>query len=183
MSLIAYLNNNFKRDINSLNTSRCNNIINENNPYINVDTLFFGGPLWENFNEDIIAVNPRDRAYFCFCLFTMVAADQNAHAHFKDELFDWLEHFRYPKFGWCGFGPHFEKVCCLLKVPSANAIDFDIITDAELDAFVQLQFENGRRVLGNRVNDFFATMLNDEDFSCDLTIFERLVNRIKNQIT
>ena len=182
MSLIEYINNNFQCDINSLNTSRCNNIINENNPYINADTLFFGGPSWENFNKDIITVNPGDRAYFCFCLFAMVAADQNAHAHFKDVLFEWLEHYKYPKFGWCGFGPHFENVCYLLEVPSTNGIDFDTITDAELDAFVQLQFENGRSVLGNLVNDFFGTMLKDEDFRCDLTIFERLVNRIQNLI-
>lgn len=56
------------------------------------------------------------------------------------------------------------------------------IASPRLDAFVQLQFENGRSVLGNLVNDFFGTMLKDEDFRCDLTIFERLVNRIKNQI-
>ncbi|MGO4819451.1 hypothetical protein [Flavobacterium sp. W22_SRS_FP1] len=174
MTLLEYSKQQFLIDLNSLRKTNCNNIASELSPYIDSKTSFFGGYNWENYENDIMKVAPENRDKFCVCLFTMSSSDQHAHARFPNLLAVWLRYFKYPKFGYCGLGPHFEKVNYLLDVPAAHGINFDPISQEQIDEFLTSQFTAGRLVLGDELNFFFQTMVQDSDFSSDTEIFRKI---------
>lgn len=173
MTLLNYSQNQFFNDLNSLQFSKPNNIILELNPYFNERTVFFGGREWSNFSQDINHVSDTNKAFFCICLFSMVSADQNMYAHFPNLIDRWSRQFQYPKFGWCGFGEHFEKVKYLLQIPEQNGVDFDGISDTEIQEYFRAHYQNGRIILGVFVQHFFNIMLEDVDFNFESNIFSR----------
>jgi hypothetical protein len=174
MTLLEYSQKQFLIDLNRIPKTNCNNITSELSPNIDSKTNFFGGYHWENYENDIINITPENRDKFFICLFTMSSSDQNAHAKFPNLLAVWLRHFKYPKFGYCGLGPHFEKVNYLLDVPVAHGINFDSISQELIDEFLTSQFDSGRLVLGDHLNSFFQSMLKDVDFFSDTEIFRKI---------
>lgn len=173
MTLLKYSQAQFFNDLKSLQFSKPNDIILKHNPYFNERTVFFGGRVWSNFNQDINHVSDKNKGFFCICLFSMVSADQNIYAHFPNLINEWSRQFQYPKFGWCGFGEHFEKVKFLLQIPEQNGVDFDVISDTELQEYFCAQYQNGRIILGDIVEHFFNIMLEDVDFNFESNIFSR----------
>lgn len=174
MTLLEYSQKQFLNDLNRIPKTNCNTIASELSPNIDSKTNFFGGYHWENYENDIINITPENRDKFCICLFAMSSSDQNVHAKFSNLLAVWLRHFKYPKFGYCGLGPHFEKVNYLLDVPVAHGINFNSISQEQIDEFLTLQFNAGRLVLGDELNFFFQTMVQDSDFSSDTEIFRKI---------
>jgi hypothetical protein len=174
MTLLEYSQKQFLIDLNRIPKTTCNNIASELSPNIDSKTVFFGGYDWENYVNDIMNVALENRAKFCVCLFSMTSSDQHAHARFPNFISVWLRHFKYPKFGYCGLGPHFEKVNYLLDVPVAHGINFDSISQEQIDEFLTSQFTAGRLVLGDELNSFFQTMVEDADFYSDNEIFRKI---------
>jgi hypothetical protein len=169
MTLLEYSKKQFLIDLESLQKNEF-----ETKPDLTSKALFFGGSQWENFKNDISKIDIKNRDKFCVCLFTMTSADQNAHSHFPELLPNWLQYFKYPKFGGYSFGPYFEKVNYLLDVPVAHEINFDTISQEQINEFIISQFQDGCSVLGNQLNDFFQKMVNDPDFNSNTDIFSKI---------
>ena len=150
-------------------------------PHITPETRFFGGAEWENMENDLSQVKVENRKYFCICFFTMVCADENMYAHFRENYEAFNSLTNYPKFGWLGFGINFEKPCYLLTSP--KEIDFESISEIEIKDFIHYQFEISSRFLGNiSTKDFFTAMINDEHFNCENEVFRRLLNCMKSEL-
>lgn len=92
-------------------------------------------------------------------------ATQNSH--------NWIKEFQYPKFGWLGFGAHFEKVKYLLQIPEQNGVEFERISDQELQDYFCFHYQSGKFILVENVEPFFKIMLEDVDFNFDSSIFSR----------
>jgi len=173
MTLLQYSKTQFFNDLKLLQFSKPNDIILKHNPYFNERTVFFGGREWSNFNQDINHVSDTNKGYFCICLFSMVSADQNIQRHFTNLIDRWDEKFKYPKFGDNGFGRPNEKVKYLLQIPEQNGVDFDGISDTEIQEYFCAHYQNGRIILDENVERFFNIMLEDVDFNFESNIFSR----------
>lgn len=178
MTLLEYSKNQFYHDLkliisNSPKEIQPNKIILELNAHFNEKTTFIGGRQWCYFKHDINYVSTINRAYFCICFFSMVSADQNTYAHFPNLTEQWTKQFQYPKFGWCGFGAHFEKVKYLLQIPEQNGVDFNDIADSEIQEYFCFHYQSGSNILGNNIEHFFRIMLEDSDFDFESEIFSR----------
>lgn len=181
MSLQTYIQVHFNSDLTSLKTSFCNptaaELIHDPN------SEFWGGPEWKNYNDDIENVILEHRAYFCLCLFTMTSSDQLMFSKFRDSYDRFRNIFRYKKFGWCGFGPEYERPKFILNVPCKNGVDFSVISDDQLTEFVDSQFQIVDNIFGNEfAQNYFQLLLIDVDFESECEIFERLVSRIQDKL-
>lgn len=178
MTLNKYAKQQFLHDLNTLKSERPNSTILEVDGRADSETGFFGGKEWEHYNINISNIDIPNRKYFCLCLFAMVSADQNMFANHNEHYHNFRKMFTYPKFGWAGFGMHFEKPSFLLSVPSQSGVDFSSITNEELNEFVVDQFRQAKTFLPKSlpVWDFFKDMINDIDFKSDTGIFKRLVD-------
>lgn len=68
--------------------------------------LYFGGPEWNYFQENLRVIPPQNRADFILSLFMIIFADQSLHAYNR-ELYDiWHTQTNFPHFGHAGFGAH-----------------------------------------------------------------------------
>lgn len=161
---MQYIQTNFSRDLKKL-------------VYTNVEgRLFFGGAGWEMYSEDTRNIPVENLAYFCFCLFSMVCADQNMHSNFRFAYADWERKTKaiYPKFGWKGFSEHNEKPFYLLSVPERNGVDFNVITDEDLKHFVDYNLKVSLAEFGIVNELFFKAMVEDVDFSNNIEVFNKL---------
>jgi len=181
MPLSTYISNSFSQHLNTLQFTSCK--VDMESRGIEPDTRFFGGREWCDYEINIAAIAPAERKYFCFCLFTMSSADENMYTHFRQHYQAFQRATRYPKFGWCGFGPHVEKPRFLLEVPIMHGIDVNSITDDEIAVFLDSQFNLGNNIpLPVDVLDFFRAMVNDPDFTADCDLFNRLKQGIIERI-
>lgn len=178
MTLNKYAKQQFLHDLNTLKSERPNSTILEVDARADSETRFFGGKEWEHYNLNISNIDIPNRKYFCLCLFAMVSADQNMFANHNEHYHNFRKMFIYPKFGWAGFGMHFEKPSFLLSVPSQAGVDFSEINTEELNEFVVDQFKQAKSFLPKSLSvwDFFKDMINDVDFKSDTDIFRRLVD-------
>ena len=178
MTLNAYTKQQFFNDIKTLSLTTPNSTILKVDGRADIHTRFFGGREWDDYKLNISKIDVPNRKYFCLCLFAMVSADQNMYANHNEHYPAFRKMFTYPKFGWTGFGMHFEKPSFLLSVPSQSGVDFSGITNEELNDFVADQFRQAKSFLPKSlpVWDFFKDMINDVDFKSDTDIFKRLVD-------
>lgn len=180
MTLLQYCQTLFLKDLGTLEF-KCPNshqTLGFSRPFITPTTKFFGGCEWENMENDLSKINVENRKYFCICLFTMVCADENMYAYFKENYELFSKKTNYPKFGWLGFGIHFEKPCYLLSTP--KEVDFDSIPEIEIKDYILYQFTISSSFLGNiTAKEFFTKMIDDEHFNCESEIFKKIVNNIK----
>lgn len=139
------------------------------------NAVFIGGEEWERFEEEIKLIAPEHHAFYCVCLLAAISTDKNNHANMSEYRALWESAFKhYPKFGWVGFGPHFEPISFLCEVPARAGIDFNSITDAELDEFVEYFSVTGKRVYGERVRYFFGQMVEDREFNNQCEVIRRM---------
>lgn len=168
MTLLNYIKTQFIKDLQNLK-------------FITKEGIrFFGGPEWENFEADTSKIDSKNVPYFCFCLYSMTCADQNMHSNFKFAYRNWVLKSQYPKFGWSGFGNHFEKPKFLLEIPEKHGVDFNLITDQDVQEFVEFNFNVSLKQFGVDTKTFFQIMVNDLDFNSNTQIFKRLKNEILN---
>lgn len=114
----------------------------------------------------------------------MTSSDQLMFSKFRDSYDRFRNIFRYKKFGWCGFGPHYERPKFILNVPCNNGVDFSVISDDELTEFVDSQFQIVDNMFGKEfAKNYFQSLLIDEDFQSECEIFERLVFSIQVKLS
>ena len=176
MSLLQYYKNQFPVDLETIGYEFPSEIhLNESvHQTIDLNTRFFGGLEWENYTDDISQIDTANVKYFCVCLFMIVSIDENYFSHFKPKYIPFRRISNYPKFGWIGLGLHFEKPCLLINKPNINGVDFENITDSEINEFLNFYFANAN-FLNIDQSEFLESMINDEDFQCTSGIGIRIL--------
>ncbi len=137
MELQEYLEKTFWDELHLLPVRSPNRLIKENSSSFKIDanTVYFGGRNWEHFDSDLARMNAQHRIQFIMCLFTMVSLDLTTFAYFNSNYESFRSKYPLPKFGWSGFGPHYEEPWKLLECPeAANVLS---IRDAEKLRFNQ----------------------------------------------
>jgi hypothetical protein len=176
MNLNKYANTLFIKDLDSLKLQKPSAPMLDGNDRADHKTKFFGGKAWEFCERDIKYIKPENKKYFCICLFTMVCADETMFTYYRTHYNAFRRKIVYPKFGWSGFGFHFESPKYLLTVPVEFGVDFSEVSNEELEEFIINQFAIAVNFMptGTTVKSFYIDMFHDADFHADAVIFERL---------
>ena len=168
MTIKTYFNSKFESDLRKLQFSRANPV-EQAHVFNNVPTLFFGGQDWRNARDDFSGIPEMNRIHFMLCLFLITVADQCIHAHFNAQYETWRSKTNYPKFGWTGFGNHFENPLKILGIPeAAGIVDADRVIP-ELAAFLEFVREEATHFFAEDVPgieplDFIDKIRRDDAF-------------------
>jgi hypothetical protein len=166
MALIEYRNQQFNADLNSMKFIIPNEVILNNPSDFDLDqnTVFFGKQDWENLNIDIEHIEEENYKYFFLCLFTITIIDMTMFKYFNENYVAFREQTNYPKFGWCGFGPHYENPRKILDLPSENSyLNLNVTDIDEYYSFFVLELENSLYNHGIESIDFIDKLLSDND--------------------
>ena len=166
MALVEYRNQQFNADLNGMNFIIPNEVILSNPSDFNLDeyTVFFGKQDWENLNIDIDHIEEENYKYFFLCLFTITIIDLTVFKYFNEQYNAFREITKYPKFGWCGFGPHYENPRKILDLPAEEGyLNIDVINLDEYYNFFELELENSVYHHGIEPIDFINRLLLDND--------------------
>ena len=192
MSLKNYLKKQFPNDFRTLKFKKpSQSILNIESDRFDKNTLFFGGPDWENIESDIARIDKNNLEYFFLCLFTVSVIDLTMFTYYKANHSVFRSKTMYPQFAWIGSGPHIEKPKKLLSVPlNKNIVDFSNAKE-HIDEYIDLFIDecNGffsKNILEIKTNDFISSMLSDRDLQLkpedQNTIIELIVNNLKKRI-
>jgi len=168
MNISEYYKDQFVKDLKHLKTSppklfgKVNDVI--TNALDEPDVSFFGGQQWASFNEDIKGIPEENCIQFISCLFMITLLDQAIYKCHHRKYKEWRANNSYPKFGWCGLGPHHEKIYCILdiadsKYPNFHA-NFLLIVHALIDLIGQ-----ELDVYHISQNEFYTGLELDRDFT------------------
>jgi hypothetical protein len=189
MALVEYRNQQFNVDLNSMHFIIPNEVILDNPLDFNLDeyTVFFGKQDWENLDRDIEQVEEENYKYFFLCLFTITIIDLTVFKYFNTQYIAFRENTKYPKFGWCGFGPHYENPRKILDLPAENGyLNLDVINLDEYYRFFELELENSVQNHGIEPIEFINRLLTDNDIVINdmdgNTISGILINYISNNV-
>jgi hypothetical protein len=184
MNLLDYSNKQFKFDISKLFLEKPNIIELTHDIRLDNKTVFFGGQNWFNYKIDTEHINKENLKYFCICLFTMVCADETMYTYHNQYYNHFRKKFNYPKFGWTGYGSHFEKPFHLLNTPILNGVNFNKITNEEIEEFVNNQISITTKELPSEINvkTFYTNMLRDFDFNIEIIFAKKLQDVIMEKL-
>jgi len=188
MKLKEYLKNKFPNDLAKLKFKKPNSVIQNNPDFFDIDqyTIYFGGMNWENIDQDINNIEKEFYEYFFLCLFTITTIDLTIFSHYRDYYSIFRNKTRYPKFGWSGFGPHYENPKKLLDIPFQKGLFRKDKID--IDEYVQLFISETNSFLESNLNqiktvDFFNSLLTDKDFQVseneNSTLTLLIINKLK----
>jgi hypothetical protein len=163
----SYFNHFFIADLRKLSLTRPNNVILSNPESFRIDqtTVFFGGRNWENYENDIKAIDQKSK--FVLSLFATVCIDLTMFTHFSGSYAKFRSLTNYPKFGWSGYGPHFEGPHKLIiKAEQEGKLEF---TDELIANFVLFWISSSKAFFSLHFPEiqfsyFFEKMRNDSDF-------------------
>jgi hypothetical protein len=188
MKLKEYLKNQFPADLARLKFQKPNSVIQNNPDSFNIDqyTIYFGGMNWKNIDQDIKHIDKEFYEHFFLCLFTITIIDLTIFSHFRDYYSIFRNKTRYPKFGWSGFGPHYENPKKLLDIPFQKSLLR--IDKIDIEEYVQLFISETNSFLESNLNqiktvDFFNSLLTDKDFQVgeneNNTLTPLIINKLK----
>jgi hypothetical protein len=188
MKLKEYLKNQFPADLARLKFQKPNFVIQNKPDSFNTDqyTIYFGGMNWENIDQDIKHIDKEFYEHFFLCLFTITIIDLTIFSHFRDYYSIFRNKTRYPKFGWSGFGPHYENPKKLLDIPFQKSLLR--IDKIDIEEYVQLFISETNSFLESNLNqiktvNFFNSLLTDKDFQIDEnennTFTPLIINKLK----
>ena len=119
---------------------------------INSKYVFFGGDEWKYFEEDMQKVPTENRPAFLLSLFMIILTDQAVYTYIPDLYHLWEAMTEFPKFGYCGTGPHNENPLWILAKAD---------TDAELSQKVQALLPEFAKFLIDETKSYFAYIFGD----------------------
>jgi hypothetical protein len=177
MTLKEYYFDDFGDDINNINF--------QHGGTPNPGDLFFSE------NEWVGAVQNNNRkAYFICSMFVTVASDQTMYTYYKDHYNKFKDYTRYPKFGYCGLGPHNQNPLSLIGLPVDNGIiqssAIENISEEAAKLFVDEIFDFFTQYM-NTINpaDFLTNFLNDKHivaFSQSHNWMNNFIKQIRNHL-
>jgi hypothetical protein len=119
-SMRNYFYGGFLQQIEQLSFSRPNHVLRS---HLDDDSLvFFGGRDWCHVSNDLARIPLQDRARFVLSLFMVTLTDQCLHCYMPAAYAEWRSKTKYPKFGWAGFGVHYENPFKLLWAPEREQL-------------------------------------------------------------
>ena len=165
-----------------------------NNPTsfrIDNNTIYFGGENWRNINNDIRNIEDSNQEFFFLSLFMITVIDLTMFTYYEASYETFRGLTRYPKFGWVGFGPHYETPKKLINIPESRGLIEKKAVLKYIDVYIDLFFEECDAFF--KINtpeittaDFIRKIVNDEDFqiafSDENTIFELIYNKLKRRL-
>jgi hypothetical protein len=182
--LEKYYKEKFPQELEKLTYHHPNSVISKDPESFKIDqeTKFFGGMNWENFDDDLGRIK-ENKSEFVFFLFTITMIDVIMFSHFQDQYQDYRKQTKYPKFGWVGFGPHYENPkMILLKSEQKNIIQARVIKE-NLKAYLLLigiLIEE----TGIDAEEFIRAILKDPDLKAlpseSLGSYSLIYNELKN---
>ena len=174
MNIEQYFHTTFLSELRRLHFQKPNSLMLSEAESFGIDrnTQFFGGQEWERCEKDLNVSNYKN--YFVLSLFAMACNDLNMHANFKPQYLKFRTHTQYPKFGWTGFGPHFESPEWLITKPiSLGLVQFNSETLQEFTALWKSTASEffTRQMPEITPTEFFEKLCADEVFtkSAELT--------------
>ena len=147
--------------------------------------FLYGGNRWEYMETDLAAVLPVNRKYFCVCLFMLEVFRSALSRNHIDAFIKIQRKKDYPQFGRMLSGAcESETACYLLERPTEQGVDFEMISDFELQEFVADMFDLIDATMGRDLDDvkMYETMLADSGFHADYSIFKRLQEAMQHQV-
>ena len=97
----------------------------------------------------------------------------------------------YPKFGWSGFGPHYENPKQLLLIPQKiNLVNYDYLLN-HVEEYIDLFIEECDKFFGKNIpeiqtNDFIIRFLGEPDMQLQQeekgTVIELILAGFRNKI-
>lgn len=193
MTLQEYLKNEFPKDLGKLDSRKPGSMMTDNPDSFRIDnnTIYFGGKDWKNIEQDIAYIDPTKREYFFLCLFTITIIDLTMFTYYNDFYIDFRKLTAYPKFGWSGFGPHYENPKKLLNIPEQigllNRNKIEMYIEDFIDMFVEMCnsfFANNLPHINS--NDFLSKIIHDEDFTITdndkNSLFEMVIIKLKERL-
>jgi len=159
MDIRSYYLKNFRTDVEKIRFQLGSEVTNPND-------FFFDKDEWKRV---VCLIEDNDKkACFIFSMFITVASDQTMYAYYQNFYDDFRRLTRYPKFGWCGLGPHNENPLKLLQYAIAdNAVDSNSIDSMSKEAaklFVDEIFDFfGNHICEVSSKEFIDNFLDDED--------------------
>jgi hypothetical protein len=182
-----YLTNCFREDLSKLNYQILDGIRRS----IFGDMMFFGGMDWENIHIDLKNIKKENFEYFCLSLFTIITFDQCVYTYYEKQYNEFRKKTMYPKFGWCGMGPHNEPPKKLLNRPEKLGYIEKIKVETFINEYIELFINECKEFfemtkLNINQNEFLIKLINDQGFipndSDKNTIYEEIYNKLKEKI-
>ncbi len=105
------------------------------------------------------------KTWFIFSMFITVASDQIMFTYYPQDYRRFRDLTRYPKFGWCGLGPHNQNPLLLIQVPLQDHV--------VSDRYIEENSVSAAKLFVDEVVDFFSRHMphiNSQEF------FEHFLN-------
>lgn len=173
MNIKDYFEIEFKSDLRQLQLHKPNSIVLAHTDSFGIDgvTQFFGGQEWRYCQQDLQGIVNKN--YFVLSLFAMVCNDLNMHSNFPEHYFKFRGLTNYPKFGWSGFGPHFESPAWIINQPlKLGLVNFDDKLLSEFVTFWKLTADDflAKCIPDINYSNFFHDLCEDRCFSTSETL-------------
>ena len=123
-SLQEYLRHQFMEDCRNLKLRKPNSVIqaHASDFRVDADTQYFGGFNWADFDQNMASVEQAYQSYFCLGLFCHCILDMTMFSYFKEYYAAFRSRTIIPKFGWSGFGVHYNNPTLLINLPEQKGI-------------------------------------------------------------
>jgi hypothetical protein len=193
LKIKEYLKNQFLLDLRTMDFHQPNSTIlnNPNSFRIDNNTIYFGGENWKNINNDIRNIEEKNQEFFFLSLFMITVIDLAMFTYHRTFYDTFRRLTIYPKFGWVGFGPHYETPKKLLNIPESRGLIEKKDVFKYIDVYIDLFFDECNTFFNNNIpeittQDFIRNIVNDQDFrfaiSDENTIFELIYNKLKRRL-
>jgi hypothetical protein len=193
LKIKEYLKDQFLLDLRTMDFQQPNSTILNNPTSFRIDnnTIYFGGENWRNINNDIRNIEEGNQEFFFLSLFMITVIDLTMFTYYKASYEKFRGLTRYPKFGWVGFGPHYETPKKLLNIPENRGLIEKKAVLKYIDVYIDLFFEECDAFFKNNTPeittaDFIRKIVNDGDFQIafpdENTIFELIYNKLKRRV-
>ncbi len=184
-----YLDTQFLTDLRTIPMQRPNVVIQNHPEDFRIDnhTVYFGGHGWRNFDNDIARIR-NNHEYFFISLFTIVFIDLTFFTYYRQQYPLFRNFTMYPKFGWSGFGVHYENPKFILLVPEERGYFNNFNQDQLIDEFLNLLVKKCDDFFRHnfpeiQTMDFLRNTIEDRDFNNSEsdrgTFFSKVIGRIK----
>lgn len=155
----------------------------------NPDDFFFDREEWKRAVG--LMKDNNTKACFIFSMFITIASDQTMYTYYQNCYDDFRRLTRYPKFGWCGLGPHNENPLKLIQYAiEDNAVDPNSIGSMSEEAaklFVDEIFDFFvNHICEVSPKDFIDNFLNDNDvatISPQSKLVKKFIDYIREMLT
>ena len=190
--LLNYFDTQFLTDLHTIPFNRPNMVIQNHAEEWRIDTntMYFGGHGWHNFENDIAGIR-NNHGYFFISLFTIVFIDLTFFTYYRQQYPAFRGLNMYPKFGWTGFGVHYENPKFILLVPEDRGFFQSLNQEELIDEFLVLLLSKCNEFFVGHfpqinTRDFLRNTIEDRDFNnpeIDIdTFFSKVIGRIRHYV-